>query len=262
MSGRLVRRHSLGVADEIGDENAPVDSRPWLKWLYRKAVSLKHDAEFTAVALKDYLSSLRRGERWRRLDDRDGRAFTSWEDFYQYPEPFGLGMSLQQVAAIVEEPDGSARTVAAVLGKHGGDRRSEKAREQDSQTTSIGRGSDYLKARLERDHPEIAARLDQYPSVKAAAREAGIVKPADPYRQLCKWWRVASEEQRAEFEDYIAAWRHREGGRTGAPIMQVALVRPKGCTVVALPSRTGAPSPSWVTARPPEPSQAPEVIAC
>lgn len=139
---------------------------------------------------------------------RDGRAFTSWEDFYQYPEPFGLGMSLQQVAAIVEEPEGSARTVATVL--RAGPGRPKKGEGNSSQATIIGRGSNYLKARLERDHPEIAARLDQYPSVKAAAREAGIVKPADPYRQLCKWWRVASEEQRAEFEDYIAAWRRHE----------------------------------------------------
>lgn len=107
MSGRLVRRHSLGVADEIGDETAPVDSRPWCKWLYRKTIGLKHDAETTAVFLKDYLTSLRDRERWRRLDDRDGRAFTSWEDFCQYPEPFGLGMSLQQVAAVLEEPDGA-----------------------------------------------------------------------------------------------------------------------------------------------------------
>jgi hypothetical protein len=53
--------------------------------------------------------------------------------------------------------------------------------------TSTGRGTsrDYLAARIKRDRPDIAARIDELPSIRAAARAARIVKsrptlPADP----------------------------------------------------------------------------------
>ncbi len=48
-----------------------------------------------------------------------------------------------------------------------------------------GNHSDYLAARLKRDAPEIAERLanGQFKSVRAAAIEAGIVKPPQPPEQ-------------------------------------------------------------------------------
>ncbi len=55
-------------------------------------------------------------------------------------------------------------------------------------------GADYLKARIKRDAPHIYERLDSYPNVRAAALDAGIVKPTitipiDPaaaVRRICK----------------------------------------------------------------------------
>jgi hypothetical protein len=46
-------------------------------------------------------------------------------------------------------------------------------------------------------------------SLRAAAKEAGIVKPRDPLRELKRWWGRASDCDRAQFEDFIDAW-HRE----------------------------------------------------
>ena len=68
-----------------------------------------------------------------------------------------------------------------------------------------GTNEAYLAARLKRDAPEKwQAYMDgDHKSVRAAALAAGIVKPPDAYRQLCKWWDAASEEQRAAFD----AWR-------------------------------------------------------
>jgi hypothetical protein len=40
-----------------------------------------------------------------------------------------------------------------------------------------GTSQSYLARRLRRDHPEIFSKLETYPSVRAAALEAGIVKP-------------------------------------------------------------------------------------
>jgi hypothetical protein len=46
-------------------------------------------------------------------------------------------------------------------------------------------------------------------SLRAAAKEAGIVKARDPLRELKRWWDRASDCDRARFEDFIDAW-HRE----------------------------------------------------
>jgi hypothetical protein len=81
-------------------------------------------------------------------------------------------------------------------------------------STRFNRGStssSYLAARLKRDHPEIAAAVERgkYRSMRAAAREAGIIKPPNPYRQLIRWWDRASDHDRMRFEDFIEQW-HRE----------------------------------------------------
>jgi hypothetical protein len=55
-----------------------------------------------------------------------------------------------------------------------------RSRDSDGKPTPVkgGNNSDYLVRRLKRDAPEIAKRLakGEFPSVRAAAIEAGIVK--------------------------------------------------------------------------------------
>ena len=70
-------------------------------------------------------------------------------------------------------------------------------------------GNDRLAARLKRDAPDEWQdyMAGEHKSVRAAALAAGIVKPPDPYKQLCKWWRAASEDERTAFEDFIAEFR-------------------------------------------------------
>ena len=71
------------------------------------------------------------------------------------------------------------------LDRHGGDRRSKEARKAKEDQRDIvplkhrSNSADYIKARLRRDHPEIAEALDhgQYRSARAAAIEAGIIIP-------------------------------------------------------------------------------------
>lgn len=209
----LRRHHSLGGVEEMGDPAAPEGSPLWCKALYNTAIRYKHDAETRAAWFKDTLQSLREGERWRQLADREGRPFLSWEDFCQCREPYGLGMSMAQVAAILDEPDGSERTVAAVLGRHGGDRRSERAAGDQACNRKLETYGtvDHTLARLRRDDPETAARVERGEiSANAAAVEKGWRKPRSAYADLCAAWRRASEEERAAFEGFIADWRRGE----------------------------------------------------
>lgn len=61
------------------------------------------------------------------------------------------------------------------LRPHGGDRKSEEFRNQGSNTTLKGRGAGYQTRRLERDRPDLAARVKAGDlSANAAAIEAGF----------------------------------------------------------------------------------------
>ena len=82
-----------------------------------------------------------------------------------------------------EQPTGavSLQEVEAAIGKHGGDRRSAQAKEDQPYNVSLkcGNNTDYLEARLRRDAPEIANALErgEIKSARAAAIEAGIITP-------------------------------------------------------------------------------------
>ena len=66
-----------------------------------------------------------------------------------------------------------------------------------------GRSRDaaYWRHRIERDHPEIAARLDsgEIGSVRAAAVTAGLIREPSGLMQLRRAWRRAGPEERAAF---------------------------------------------------------------
>lgn len=110
--------------------------------------------------------------------------FEAWK-VLRYPS---LGMllfrecelSADDLEAIKQAQPG--QPVPVVLGPHGGDRKSGRAKLDQSDVITLIRGttgSPYLIARLRRDYPAILARLEagEFPSVRAAARAAGIVRP-------------------------------------------------------------------------------------
>lgn len=77
------------------------------------------------------------------------------------PQPFGLGINPEELERFNQSKQG--QTVGAVLGKHGGDRRGRNDSDQlDNINLSQYGGSSapYLTARIRRDRPDIAERLD------------------------------------------------------------------------------------------------------
>lgn len=123
------------------------------------------------------------------------------EEFY---EELGYSSADEMLEEALEIPPDWVRMAAAVLEatgenlskaeidhaielkKHGGDRRSEQARQDQPICGSLkyGGNPDYLRARLRRDHPEIAEALErgEFRSARAAAIEAGIIKPIPTIR--------------------------------------------------------------------------------
>jgi len=93
------------------------------------------------------------------------------------------------------------------LESHGGDRRSQEAREQPDNVRlkDWGNSSAYTIARLQRDNPELHERVVSGElSANKAAIEAGFRKPPlTPLESLLKAWEKATEEERTQFLDAI-----------------------------------------------------------
>jgi hypothetical protein len=69
----------------------------------------------------------------------------------------------------------------------------------------------YVKARLRRDDPDLAARVERGElTANAAAVAKGWRKRPEPYRQLVLWWDRATPQDRACFHTYLKAWAEKE----------------------------------------------------
>ena len=82
-----------------------------------------------------------------------------------------------------------------------------------------GGNPEYLTARIARDAPAILERMKagEFPSVRAAARAAGILKPLDPVRAAVRAVaKLTAEERRAFVEAFDAAYPGELGARAGA----------------------------------------------
>jgi hypothetical protein len=77
------------------------------------------------------------------------------------------------------------------------------------------RNADYLTARIARDHPEILERMKQgqFKSVRAAAKEAGIVKDPTPLQLLWRAWNKASDDDRREFSARTTQYLDDDSGK-------------------------------------------------
>ena len=94
-----------------------------------------------------------------------------------------------RMAAAVLEAAGENLSKAEVdhaieLKAHGRPKKGEERKGSDTTFNDPGRGADYIKARLRRDHPEIAEELErgEYRSPRAAGIAAGFIKDVPTIR--------------------------------------------------------------------------------
>lgn len=93
----------------------------------------------------------------------------------------------------------------------GGDRKSEEYRIKHKQLMNDrpklkpGETSAYLLRRIERKRPDVLKRYEagEFKSVKAAAREAGIVKQPKPFDQVRKLIQKLTPEERAKLKSML-----------------------------------------------------------
>lgn len=117
-----------------------------------------------------------------------------------------------RMAAAVLEASGKNLSKAEVdkaieLKSHGGDRRSEEAQQNQGSNATLKqeRGADYIKARLRRDHPEIAEELErgEHRSARAAGIAAGFIKDV-PFVPMNEPAKAAAAILRRTGKDFAA----------------------------------------------------------
>jgi hypothetical protein len=209
--------------------------------MYRQAVGEvsngAHNIEMLARHIEHMLTGIQKfpGPMWReRLVPPEGKhvVLDKFEDYLRRPAREGLGFkSLHQVDLMLKaagkagtealtalraeihdwdqrvslEKTRQTSKAAPALAQHGGER--TKADEQGDIGT-LNRGSNsaaYLAARIKRDAPEIAARVEkgEFKSMRAAAKAAGIVKDRSPLERVQSIWQRCTAQEQEKIRDWL-----------------------------------------------------------
>jgi len=164
-----------------------------IKAAERVAQAALHDCDFSAQTLRSYCDLLREHKGFSQLTDRKGRPFRTYEAFCVAPPPFGLGHRSEDIDHLIRERHerqvaDRARDALPLLDR-GAPTKEEREKGVDNTFVRGSTNADYLTARIARDRPDILERMKagEFPSVRAAALEAGIIKrhvaiPLDPAR--------------------------------------------------------------------------------
>ncbi len=191
---------------DIGNPDAPVGSPSWCLAVHTSICRLKHNAESTVSDLQSRLTDFQQQQYFARLADRDGVTFATWEDFVQYPEPHGLGMRADVVAAIMTERDKRrlVRDIAEATAQARKEAAEHKPGRPKKNHTSMnliqGSTPAYRLRRIARLKPDVLAAYErgEFPSVDAAFRHAFALN------DLRRAWACASPEDRETFIREVA----------------------------------------------------------
>jgi hypothetical protein len=138
-------------------------------------------------------------QRWRWVGSMF--AQNSLDAYLTSPPPNGVGIQLDTVEKLIaDDPDAltayrEATTAPAhrVAGSH-----------YNVMTSVQGNSRAYTLDVLKREYPELFERVKAGElSANAAAIQAGFRKKPKPLKELRRWWNKASEEERAEFLDWV-----------------------------------------------------------
>lgn len=132
---------------------------------------IRDDPEVLAL----WREALKQDDRFRLLTDGKGRPFDSWRSFCVARPPHGLGYEPDIIEACVREGVTPAEVIAAAPKLQPVGRPSKESGKGSDRTITRGETASYLAARIRRDHPSIAARVEagEFRSIRAAAIEAG-----------------------------------------------------------------------------------------
>lgn len=216
----MSRTTTVDVKEILGDLSAPLGSKPWAMSVREEIRLCLDELHGEHERLCNYVRAFIEHQGWKQLEDRQGRAFASYESFCVEPKPWGLGRAREEIEAIILEREGKAKrqaraqeTAAKVTKplKPDGSNQFAFDENENHQQHSGGTGAVYRVARLRRDCPEAAERLErgEFKSVAAAERYARGEEPHPPRKAptpldvLRRAWAKASKAERDAFMDEV-----------------------------------------------------------
>jgi hypothetical protein len=207
---------SISDFARIGNPDAPVGSPEWCIAFHLNLRQHKHNLDAEVSSLKYGLREFKGDERWRQLTDRNGGKFRYWQDYVQYPEPYGLGMQVADAEAVIEARDN--KRLRDVLDADARDRANPSRQGQRTDLVDIeeininkvsrptGTTVESALRRLRKDRPDIYARvLANELTAHAGMVEAGFRKRGKSRRltTLAKILKLVPQLTNAERVDLV-----------------------------------------------------------
>jgi hypothetical protein len=153
-----------------------------------------------------------RKQLWREIKPRNRDAFRDFCDFCQHQLPDGLGCDIDRLIRLCDTNSeaqlwlrSELAGTQAVTVKQGGDQRSKNIKVDNINIDRGGTGAEYLLRRLAKTEPAIVKRYEsgEFPSVRAAAIEAGIIKIPSAVDVAVKAYLKLSTADRSKFANRI-----------------------------------------------------------
>ena len=181
---------------ELGDENAPAGTKSWAI----ATVAIAHDIRYR---VGEEAKVLRR--KIGVIEEFKAHLLLGYRTFEELCIR-RLSLSPEQVKAIKNAAPGIS--VAMAVNKHGTNQHTKKDKGEEvtlSPPLERGNSREYLTARLDRDHPEIAAlvHLGEL-SARAGAIRAGIIRELSPLEKAQAAFRRLTKEDQNAFDSWRA----------------------------------------------------------
>ncbi len=178
---------------------APIGSRPWAEYRKKELEQAIDSAIAGRIKFSSELVDFWQTHAWELFADKDGESFRTFRAFARAQRPYGLGCTEDDLDALLDAAKKTVQDFAEMYGDEplkqpednepGPGRGNTKTSLhcKDVLPVSAGNNAVYLTRRIARDRPDILERMKagEFTSVRAAAKEAGIVKdkfqmPTDP----------------------------------------------------------------------------------
>lgn len=212
-------RRQLGFRDDpamrraVADEGTP----EWAEYIRSKLQKAVDKQTISAIEFTSFLDAFFRNEAWRVLVDAYGKPFPSFRSFAVTPQPHGLGCSKdvytrlmaarrtpQEVLAEAEPQRTHSDAAASQVqeGTRGFLAKEKNVPDNIRNAPKYGTDPDYLAGRIKKKAEtdavaaDVAARIGEFPSMRAAALAAGVLKAVPPAERVRRGLRKLSPPER------------------------------------------------------------------
>lgn len=193
-----VKIHQL---DETGNPDAEPGSRPWAIYFVNQTKMVRKQLNTDVERLQGLIRKLQLNKAWEAMGYPSFSMLAAKE----------IGLEPEQVQEVVSAAKGTKLKDIPTLHKHGeiGNGRSRPDKNENIRSTSdqYGTSQPYRIAKLKRDYPAIAERLQsgEFRNVREAERAAGLNVPPklSRVRKLIRAYDRLTESEQNEFREAI-----------------------------------------------------------